>query len=91
MRDSRADDEITFIAVHKKTSSADRCRRPETDRLLAIVPEYLQQVAATFAEAEQMTANGMVRPCSCPACDKLARGAKTRSSPCLQQHRLRSP
>ena len=25
----------------------------------------------------------MVRPCSCPASDKLARGAKTRSTPCL--------
>ena len=31
--------------------------------------------------------NGMVRPCSCPASDKLARGTKTRSTPCLQQHR----
>ena len=29
-----------------------------------------------------MSANGMVRPCSCPASDKLARGAKTRSMPC---------
>jgi transposase len=29
----------------------------------------------------------MVRPCSCPASDKLARGTKTRSTPCLQQHR----
>src|SRR3954468_21421253 len=28
----------------------------------------------------------MVRPCSCPASDKLARGAKTRSTPCLRQH-----
>ena len=35
--------------------------------------------------------NGMVRPCSCPASDKLARGAKTRSTPCLRQHRLRLP
>ena len=24
----------------------------------------------------------LVRPCSCPASDKLARGAKTRSTPC---------
>ena len=30
------------------------------------------------------SANGMVRPCSCPASDKLARGAKTRSTPWLQ-------
>jgi hypothetical protein len=36
-----------------------------------------------------MSANGMVRPCSCPASDKLARDAKTRSTPCLRQHKLR--
>ena len=35
--------------------------------------------------------NGMVRPCSCPASDKLARGAKTRSTPWLRQHRVRLP
>ena len=29
-----------------------------------------------------MSANGMVRPCSCPASDKLARGAQTRSTQC---------
>ena len=38
-----------------------------------------------------MTVNGMVRPCSCPASDKLARGAKTRSTPWLRQHRVRLP
>ena len=38
-----------------------------------------------------MTVNGMVRPCSCPASDKLARGTKTRSTPWLRQHRLRLP
>ena len=32
-----------------------------------------------------MTANGMDRPCSCPASDRLARGAETRSTPCLRQ------
>src|SRR5215211_1763640 len=37
----------------------------------------------------RVSANGMVRPCSCPASDKLARGAKTRSTPCLRRHRLR--
>ena len=37
------------------------------------------------------SANGMVRPCSCPASDKLARGAKTRSTPWLRQHRVRLP
>ena len=42
--------------------------------------------------AVPMTANGMVRPCSCPASDKLARGALTRSTQCpQQQHRMRSP
>ena len=31
-------------------------------------------------------------PCSCPASDKLARGAQTRSTQCPeQQHRMRSP
>ena len=43
------------------------------------------------------SANGMVRPCSCPASDKLARGAKTRSTPwlpstecnCRNRHRYR--
>jgi hypothetical protein len=35
--------------------------------------------------------NGMVRPCSCPASDKLAWGAETRSTPCLRQNRLRLP
>jgi len=30
----------------------------------------------------------MVRPCSCPASDKLARGAQTRSTQCPQQRRL---
>ena len=36
--------------------------------------------------------NGMVRPCSCPASDKLARGTQTRSTQCPeQQHRMRSP
>ena len=29
----------------------------------------------------------MVRPCSCPTSDKLARGAQTRSTPCLQTSR----
>ena len=38
-----------------------------------------------------MSPNGMVRPCSCPASDKLARGAKTRSTPWLRQHRVRLP
>src|SRR5215813_15166301 len=34
----------------------------------------------------------LVRPCSCPASDKLARGAQTRSTLCQQQqHRMRSP
>ena len=33
----------------------------------------------------QMSDNGMVRPCSCPASDKLARGAKPRSTPCLRK------
>ena len=49
--------------------------------------------AAGSAEAAcpQMSANGMVRPCSCPASDKLARGAKTRSTPWLRQHRVRLP
>ena len=28
-----------------------------------------------------MSGHGMFRPCSCPAGDKLARGAKTRSTP----------
>src|SRR4029453_10550605 len=37
-----------------------------------------------------MSANGMVRPCPCPASDKLARGAKTRSMPWLR-HRVRLP
>ena len=38
-----------------------------------------------------MSANGMVRPCSCPASGKLARGAQTRSTQCPQrQHRMRS-
>ena len=41
---------------------------------------------------ELTSANGMVRPCSCPASDKLARGAETRSTQCPeQQHRMRSP
>ena len=37
---------------------------------------------------EEPFANGMVRPCSCPVSDKLARGAQTRSTPCLRQHRV---
>jgi signal transduction histidine kinase len=32
-----------------------------------------------------MSANGMVRPCSCPASDKLATGAQTRSTQCPEQ------
>ena len=40
---------------------------------------------------DRMSDNGMVRPCSCPASDKLARGAKTRSMPWLRQHRVRLP
>ena len=38
-----------------------------------------------------LSANGMVRPCSCPASDKLARGTKTRSTPWLRHHRVRLP
>lgn len=34
---------------------------------------------------------GMVRPCSCPASDKLARGAKTRSTPCPRHPIPQSP
>jgi hypothetical protein len=37
-----------------------------------------------------MYANGMVRPCSRPARDKLARGAKTRSTPWLRHRVLRA-
>ena len=48
--------------------------------------------AHQFAPAsDPRTANGMVRPCSCPASDKLARGTKTRRTPWLRQHRVRLP
>jgi hypothetical protein len=39
-----------------------------------------------------MSLNGMVRPCSCPASGKLARGGQTRSTLCpQQQHRMIDP
>jgi len=45
-----------------------------------------------LSTGDRVSANGMVRPCSCPASDKLARGAQTRSTQCPeQQHRMRSP
>jgi hypothetical protein len=45
-----------------------------------------------FMIIRSMSGNGMVRPCSWPASDKLARGAQTRSTLCPQrQHRMRSP
>jgi len=48
--------------------------------------------AKPTASATAITANGMVRPCSCPASDRLTRGPQTRSTPCLQQQlRLQSP
>jgi hypothetical protein len=38
-----------------------------------------------------MTANGMVRPCSRSTSDKLARGVKTRSTPCPRHRTLQLP
>src|ERR1700738_3965539 len=39
-----------------------------------------------------MSDNGMVRPCSCPTSKRRLCGApKTRSTPCLRQHRQRLP
>src|ERR1700674_5081910 len=54
-------------------------------------------ISLGFGEAEvgyfvQVSANGMVRPCSCPASDRSWQGApKTRSTPCLRYLIPQSP
>src|SRR6266702_5957816 len=45
-----------------------------------------------FRKSSPWSANGMVRPCSCPASKRSWQGApKTRSTPCLRHPILRSP
>src|SRR6267378_5184479 len=50
------------------------------------------EIYRTVADVIGMTANGMVRPCSCPASKRSWQGApKTRSTPCLRQPIPQSP
>ena len=73
-----------------------RQRDPEDERqvrvrLTAQGRNVREQALAFRGRRIAMSVNGMVRPCSCPASDKLARGAKTRSTPCLRPPIPRSP
>src|SRR6478735_129973 len=68
-------------------------------RMLPVLPliQYLQSgqgplCSRTLVSAVGTSANGMVRPCSCPASKRSWQGApKTRSTPCLRHPIARSP
>ena len=50
------------------------------------------KLIAKHGRKGNMSANGMVRPCSCPASDRSWQGApKTRSTPCPTRSKPQSP
>jgi hypothetical protein len=64
------------------------CNKPERDAYLVAARLAFEDQAGSRA----MSANGMVRPCSCPASELSWQGApKTRSAPCLRHPIPRSP
>src|SRR5882724_6514477 len=61
-------------------------------RIIHLTTSSKSRVVHHSILAHPTSANGMVRPCSCPASKRSWQGApKTRSTPCLRQPILQSP
>ena len=78
------------IALYPASSLSEKDRDGVMGRWWQQPPRVAARArAGTVLFHRPASANGMVRPCSCPAGDKLARGALTRSAQCAQQqHRM---